>query len=233
MQRTTLITGGTGALGRAVVQRFVETGATVHVPWIAQAEVDELEALLGSAFRKIALHRRNVTVEAEVANLFTDIDSVGGRVEILVNLVGGFAYAPIEKTDVATWERMFQLNLTGTFLCSRAAVPGMRAAGRGRIINVSSAPALNHGAANMSSYAAAKAAVLNFSESLAKELVSANITVNALVPSVIDTAANRKADPNADASKWLKPAEVARVVEFLASEEAAIVTGTAVNLSRG
>jgi len=233
MSRTTLITGGTGALGRAVVQRFVELGSSVHVPWLVQAEVDELEQLLGGSFSKVRLHRHNVTAEKEVADLFGEIGADRGHVEVLINLVGGFAYAPLEKTDVATWERMFQLNLAGTYLCSRAAVPGMRENRWGRIINVSSAPALNHGAANMSAYSAAKAAVLNFSESLAKELVAQSVTVNALVPTVIDTAANRKAEPGADTSKWLQPSDISRVVEFLASDAAGIVTGTAVNLSRG
>jgi NAD(P)-dependent dehydrogenase (short-subunit alcohol dehydrogenase family) len=233
MPRTILITGGTGALGRAVVQRFVEAGETVHVPWIAQGEVRELEALLGASSRRVQLHGRNVTLEKDVGELFAAISAAGGRVEVLVNLVGGFAYAPIEETDAATWDRMLQLNLAGTFLCARAAVPGMKSARWGRIINVSSAPALNHGAANMSAYAAAKAAVLNLSESLAKELSSHGITVNALVPSVIDTAANRAAEPGADTSKWLKPSEIAEVVWFLASDQAGIVTGSAVNLSRG
>jgi NAD(P)-dependent dehydrogenase (short-subunit alcohol dehydrogenase family) len=233
MPRTILITGGTGALGRAVVQRFLQAGETVHVPWIAEGEVKELEALLGKTFTKVQLHRRNVTAEKEVGELFDTIVTAGGNIDVLVNLVGGFAYAPIEKTDSATWDRMLQLNVAGTFLCSRAAVPSMKQRRWGRIVNVSSGPALNHGAANMSAYAAAKAAVLNFSESLAKELVGFNITVNALVPSVIDTAANRASDPKADTSKWLKPSEIAEVIAFLASESAAVVTGSAVNLTRG
>jgi NAD(P)-dependent dehydrogenase (short-subunit alcohol dehydrogenase family) len=103
----------------------------------------------------------------------------------------------------------------------------------GRIINVSSAPAVNHGAANLAAYSAAKAAVLNFSESLAKELGQWNVTVNVLVPTVIDTAANRAANPGADTSSWVKPEEIAAVVEFLAADESAAVTGSAINLSRG
>src|SRR6185369_14739573 len=99
--------------------------------------------------------------------------------------------------------------------------PEMKAAGWGLIINVSSAPAINHGGANISAYAAAKAAVLNFSESLAKELTQWNVTVNALVPTVIDTAANRAASPGADTSSWIKPEEIAAVVEFLAGDESA------------
>jgi NAD(P)-dependent dehydrogenase (short-subunit alcohol dehydrogenase family) len=224
-----LVTGGTGALGRAIVERFVSAGLRVHVPWIVEQEKQELERALGASVSNVKFERCSVTSEEEVAVLFRET----GPVEILANIVGGFVYAPLEKTDVATWQKMFDLNVTSAFLCCRAAVAGMKERRWGRIINVSSGPALNHGAANMSAYAASKAAVLNFSESLAKELVQCGVTVNALVPSVIDTPANRKAEPGADTSRWLKPEEIAGVVEFLASDAAAVVNGSAVNLTRG
>ena len=233
MNRTVLVTGGTGALGRAIVQRLVARGARVHVPWVAEREVPELESLLGASFREVKLHRTDVTTEEGVATLFQEIAAGGRHVEVLANIVGAFAYAGLEKTDLGIWNRMMQLNATSAFLCCRAAVPAMKHARWGRMVNVSSAPAVNHGAANMSAYAAAKAAVLNFSESLSKELVGFGITVNALVPSVIDTPANRKAEPAADTSRWLLPDEIAGVVEFLAGDAAMIVTGTAVNLTRG
>ena len=233
MQRIVLVTGGTGALGRAVVKRFLDSGAAVHVPWVAEVEIGELEALVGSAFSRITLHRSDVTSEAQVSELFRAVEDQTGPVEVLANIVGGFAYAAVEDTDSAVWDRMQRLNATGTFLCCRAAVPTMKARRWGRIINVSSAPALNHGAANLSAYSAAKAAVLSFSESLAKELSPWGITVNTLVPSVIDTPANRRASPGVDTSTWLKPEEIAEVVHFLASEAARIVNGAAVTLSRG
>ncbi|MBI4501786.1 MAG: SDR family oxidoreductase [Gemmatimonadetes bacterium] len=233
MERTVLVTGGTGALGRAVVKRFVDGGAAVHLPWIAENEVQELEKLVGSAFSRVVLHRSDVTSEAQVADLFRNVEGKGRPVQVLANIVGGFAYAAVEDTESAVWERMLRLNATSTFLCSRAAVPSMKAARWGRIVNVSSAPALNHGAANMSAYSAAKAAVLSFSESLAKELSPWRITVNTLVPSVIDTPANRSASPGADTSTWLKPEEIAEVVHFLAGETASAVNGAAINLFRG
>jgi NAD(P)-dependent dehydrogenase (short-subunit alcohol dehydrogenase family) len=233
MGRTVLVTGGTGALGRAVVRRFAEAGGGVHVPWIVENEVAELERALGDAFKSVRLHHKDVTSEEQVAALFRDVEEDSGQVDVLANIVGGFAAASLEDTNAETWYRMVRLNVTSVFFCSRAAVPGMKARRWGRIINVSSAPAINHGSANLSAYSAAKAAVLNLSESLAKELAPWNVTVNALVPSVIDTAANRKANPDADASRWLKPEEIANVIEFLASDAAAVVTGTAVNLSRG
>lgn len=231
--RTVLITGGTGALGRAAVRHFVEAGARVHVPWVVEREVNELRDHLGEAFSRAHLYPSDVTSEESVASLFRDIESSGSHVEILANIVGGFVYASLDDTDLGTWEKMLRINATSAFLCSRAAARLMKANRWGRIINVSSAPAVNHGAANMVAYAAAKAAVLNLSESLAKELAPWEITVNAIVPSVIDTPANRRAMPKADRSTWLKPEEIAAVIGFLASDGAAIVTGSAINLSRG
>lgn len=233
MSRTVLVTGGTGALGRAVVQRFAGQGDEVHVPWIVEGEVENLKALLGPAMSRVTLHRADVTAEGDVGALFGAIEASGRHVEILANIVGGFAYASLEETTPDLWQRMMKLNAAGTFLCARRAVARMKAARFGRIINVSSGPALNRGAANMSAYAAAKAAVLNFTESLAKELVGFGITANALVPSVIDTPANRLSEPGADTSRWLRPEDIAAVIGFLASNDAGILTGTAVNLTLG
>jgi NAD(P)-dependent dehydrogenase (short-subunit alcohol dehydrogenase family) len=127
---------------------------------------------------------------------------------------------------------MLALNATSTFLCAREAVKCMRPRG-GRIVTVAAVPAVTRGAANLSAYSAAKAAVLNLTQSLSKELVGDGITVNAIVPSTIDTPANRAAMPDADPSAWLEPAAIAEVVLWLAGESAGIVTGTAVMLSRG
>ena len=231
--RTVLVTGGTGALGRAVVRFFAQSGASVHVPWIVDREAEELKEHVGPVFPRVKLYRSDVTAEGPVAALFRDIEAAGAHVEVLANLVGGFAYAALDDTDPPLWDRMMKLNATSAFLCARAASRLMKANRWGRIINVASGPAVNHGAANMAAYAAAKAAVLNLSESLAKELAPWGITANAIVPSVIDTPANRKATPDADSSTWLKPEAIAAVVGFLASDEAAIVTGSAINLSKG
>ncbi|MBI4420850.1 MAG: SDR family oxidoreductase [Gemmatimonadetes bacterium] len=232
-RRTVLVTGGTGALGRAVVRQFAAAGHSVHVPWVVKAELDGFRDYLGSAVSAVQLCETDVTSEPAVASLFRAIESAGSHVEVLANVVGGFVYAALDDTDLATWDNMLRINATSAFLCSRAAARLMKANRWGRIINVSSGPALNRGAANMSAYSAAKAAVLNLSESLAKELGSWGITVNAIVPSVIDTPANRKAMPNADTLTWLEPEEIAAVIGFLAGDDAAIVTGSAINLARG
>jgi NAD(P)-dependent dehydrogenase (short-subunit alcohol dehydrogenase family) len=169
----------------------------------------------------------------EVGRLIHDIEAADSRLDVLANIAGGFYSGPVDATDAASWHRMIDLNATTAFLCCRHAVPLMKRRSRGRIVNVASGPAVNHGAANLSAYAAAKAAVLNLTESLAKELVAHGITVNALVPTVIDTEANRRATPTADTTTWLAPDDIAAVIEFLASAAAQIVTGSAVCLSKG
>lgn len=225
--RVALVTGGTGALGRAVVERLNADGASVHATWRSEAERDDFVAAHGGS-TPVTLHRADVTDAQSVAALFDET----GPVHILANIVGGFALAPLAETSPELWERMLALNATSAFLCSRTAVDGMRRARGGRIVNVAAQPALGRGAASMSAYAAAKAAVLNLTYSLARELAPDGITVNAIVPSVIDTPANRAAMPDADRSTWLPPEEIAGVITFLVSDDAAIVTGTAVNLSR-
>ncbi len=231
--RVALVTGGTGALGRAIVHRLLAGGARVHVTWRREAEAADLRAFLGAAAAQLVLHEADVSSAADVTAVFHSMKADPGRLDILACLAGGFTAAPLEATDPMAWDKMVATNATSTFLCCRAAVPLLRAGGRGRIVNVAARPALELGAPNMSAYAASKAAVLSLTYSLAKELVRDRITVNAIVPSIIDTAANRAAMPRADTSAWLNPEEIAEVVAFLAGEGAAVVTGTAVNLSRG
>jgi NAD(P)-dependent dehydrogenase (short-subunit alcohol dehydrogenase family) len=230
--RTVMVTGGTGALGRAVVERFATKGCVVHVPYAVERETGELRQYLGEAMARVRLHQCDVTSTGEVKALFDSLAARGEAVEVLANLVGGFAHGAVDQTPPETWARMWNLNATSAFVCAAAAVPAMKAARWGRIINVSSAPALSRGAADLSAYTAAKAAVLSLAESWAKELAPWGITVNAIVPSVLDTPANRAADPGADRSTWLAPTQVADVILFLSSDEAGIVTGTAVNLSQ-
>ena len=230
--RNVLVTGGTGALGTAVVQAFVHAGARVTVSWVVEAERDALYQELGAAAKRVKLERADVTDPDAVAALCVTATEPTGRLDVLAQMVGGFAFAPITETDPKTWHKMIALNATSTFLCAREAVKCMRPHG-GRIVTVAAVPAVARGAANMSAYAAAKAAVLNLTQSLSKEVVGDGITVNALVPSTIDTPANRAAMPDADTSTWLSPAAMAEVILWLVGDSAAIVTGTAVMLSRG
>jgi len=231
--RSVLVTGGTGALGTAVVRAFANAGAHVTVSWVVERERDALREELGTSAKNVQLEQADVTDPDAVAALCAAAAKPTGRLDVLVQLVGGFAFAPIDETDPKTWHKMIALNATSTFLCAREAAKLMRPQGRGRIVTVAAVPAVDRGAANMSAYAASKAAVLNLTQSLSKELVGDGITVNAIAPSIIDTPANRKAMPDADTSTWLAPSAIADVVVWLAGESAGIVAGSVVMLSRG
>lgn len=228
-----VVTGGTGALGRAVSKRLLAEGAHVHVPWVVDREAAELQAELGADAGKVTLYETDVTNEKAVAKLFDAVAAKDGGVDVLANIVGGFAFAALADTGFDTWRRMLDMNATSCFLCCRAAAAQMKPRGGGRIVNVAARPAVVHGGAMMSAYTASKAAVLAFTQALADELVKDRIGVNAIVPSIIDTPANRKTMPGADTSGWLPPEEIAGVVAYLASPEARIVTGAAVTLNLG
>ncbi|MCH9651407.1 MAG: SDR family NAD(P)-dependent oxidoreductase [Deltaproteobacteria bacterium] len=231
-ERSILVTGGTGALGQAVVAHGLEAGYQVHVTWVVRDEVRFLEQHLGDSFGAIQLHEADVTQEDQVAALFAAV-TAAGPLWAVANIVGGFAYASLSDTDFETWRRMMEMNATSCFLCCREAAKVLKANGGGRIVNVAAMPALARGAAFMSAYAASKAAVLNLTQSLAEELAPDGITVNSIVPSIIDTPANRQAMPDADTSSWLPPKEIAGAMGFLMSDAARIVNGSALALSLG
>lgn len=231
--RITLVTGGTGVLGRAVTDRFLAEGARVHVPLRRPEAAGALRERLGNRAEALHLHPdADLTDPAAVSRLFRAVEaSAGAGPEILLNLAGGFRMAPVEETSPEAWSGMLELNATTAFLSARAAFPGMIARGWGRIVNVSAFPALDRGKAGFSAYAAAKAAVLNLTSTLAREGAPHGITANALVPSIIDTPDNRAAMPDADRRAWLDPDEIAGVIAFLASPAARIVNGAALTLT--
>lgn len=236
-KRIVVVTGGTGGLGRWIVRRFSADGNAVHVPvrdgsrglapWRALPEG------AGDGEEDVTLHRCDVTEPAEVEDFFRWVFREEGRLDILVNGVGGFTMAPVTGTEPEDWRRMMEVNATSAFHCSRSAAGFMKEAGWGRIVNVASMPALERGAPGMAAYGAAKSALVHFTYSLAEELVEDGVTVNAVVPTVIDTPANRTAMPDASRERWLHPREIADVVAFLAGDAAEIVTGAAIPLSRG
>ncbi len=233
--RIALVTGGAGQLGRYVVERLQQVGASPHVPIFREDEGGELRDFLGSDAQEVRFHRNgDLTDPGTVASLFETIRSEEGvGPEIVLNLAGGFAMAPVEETEPEMWARMWQMNATTAFLVSRAAFAEMKERGWGRIVNVSAFPALDRGQDGLSAYGAAKAGVLNLTHTLAREGVDHGITVNAVLPSIIDTAANREAMPDADTSSWIHPREIARVISFLVSEDARTVNGAAIPLTLG
>jgi len=225
--RVAIITGGTGALGKAVVSAFLEEGAKVSCTYIVDEELKGVSSIIENHKPRLALIRANVTKKKQVERVVQRTLQRFGRIDVLVNIVGGFAYAKVEDTDEKTWDHMMNINLKSTFLSSKAVLPHMIKQNYGKIISVSSRPALK-GAAGVSAYSASKAGVLNLTEAIADEVKDYDINVNAILPSTIDTPANRKAMPKADFSKWVKPEEIARVIIFLASDDSKPISGAGI-----
>jgi NAD(P)-dependent dehydrogenase (short-subunit alcohol dehydrogenase family) len=228
--RVAIISGGTGALGRAVSEHFLESGARVAIPWIVEAEVPLLKQRLGDRLSEanLFLKRTDVGDESQIAAFVNDVTSKFGKLDVLVNLVGGFwGGKSIAETSIAEWQAMFDLNLKPTFLCCRAAVPVMKKNGYGRIVSVSSRSGLQ-GAGDFAAYTIAKGAIATFTASLAEEVLPDNIIVNAIAPSTIDTAANRAAMPKAKHENWVKPEDIARTVGFLCSEDNRVTSGAVI-----
>ncbi len=223
--RVAIITGGTGALGRAVVSAFIEEGAMTVCTYIVDEELKGLSSM--SKNPNLLLIKSNLTKEKQVAKLVQKTQGRFRKIDVLVNIVGGFVYSKIQDTDEKTWDRMMNMNLKSTFLCSKAVLPQMIKQNYGRIINISSRAALK-GLAGVGAYSASKAGVLNLTETIADEVKDHDINVNAILPSTIDTPANRKDMPNSDFSKWVKPEEIARVMVFLASDDSKPISGAAI-----
>jgi NAD(P)-dependent dehydrogenase (short-subunit alcohol dehydrogenase family) len=224
-----LIAGGTGGLGREVTMAFLEAGASVTVTYrraeefaevVSSAERSGAKALDGAAV--------DVTDAAAVEKFVAGMVAKHGRIDILVNTVGGYAGGTnLWEVDPRVYDQMMQLNLKAGFVLARVIVPVMIRQNHGWIVNIASKAALDH-AAGGALYAASKAGALALFDSLAAEVKPYNINVNSVLPSIIDTAVNRKAMPGAEFSKWPKPEEIAGVILFLCSEEARVIHGAAI-----
>jgi NAD(P)-dependent dehydrogenase (short-subunit alcohol dehydrogenase family) len=227
--KTVVVTGGTGGLGREVTMAFLEAGARVVATYVA---ADEFAAVVAAA-QKIGAQpptgaHLDVTDAPAVEKFVSDVVTKHGRLDILVNTVGAYAGGTsVWETDSKTYDKMLQLNLKAGFVLAKAIVPQMIRQNRGWIVNIASKAAFDH-AAGGALYAASKAAALALMDSLAADVKPYNINVNSILPSIIDTAANRGAMPGADFSKWPKPEEIARVILFLCSEEARVIHGAAI-----
>jgi len=213
-----LVAGGTGYLGTAVVRELVASGYSVTATWIVEKERERLES------QDVELVQADLfdaaATEAAVASV-PDLEAV-------VNLVGGYAEGKrVHETDPDDFERLLRLNVRPAFLLARAAMPRLVERGGGAFVGVSARAALRpfSGAA---AYIAGKAAVLALIQALDAEYKNDGVRCNAILPSVIDTPANRESQPDADHSKWVAPEAIAKVVRFLVSDESGTTTGAAV-----
>ncbi len=216
-----LVTGGTGALGSAVVRELLDAGYACTVTWIVERERDRARDEFGGRAMLVEADVSDGAAAAEAVRQVEDLEAV-------VNLVGGFDSGPlVHETEADDFFRMHSLNLAPAFHLAHAAMPRLIERGGGAFVGVSAQAALKPfpGAAG---YVSAKAAVLAFVQALDAEYKSHGIRCNAILPSVIDTPANREAMPDADWSKWVQPAEIAKVVRFLVSDDSKPTTGAAV-----
>jgi NAD(P)-dependent dehydrogenase (short-subunit alcohol dehydrogenase family) len=222
-ERHVVITGGTGALGGAVVGGLLAAGATCHVPYPHAAEAEQFPH---RAHGKVKLiDTGDLADEAAVARLYAAVPPPWAA----IHLAGGFAPGTVADTGKDALMRQLDGNFVSCFLCCRAAVNAMRTSGGGRIVNVAARPALEwRSGAGMTAYAASKAAVAAMTAALAEEVAKQNILVNAVVPSIMDTPANRKAMPKADHDAWPKVDEVAATILFLASPDNKVTRGALV-----
>jgi len=213
-----LIAGGSGVLGQTVTPAFAKSGARVIT---VDRNPPPAQVAAGNAMKA------DVTDETDVRRLVDDVIRTAGRIDVLVNLVGGFAASHVVETDASLWQRMLTMNLTAAFLLSKAVLPHMVARGTGRIVHVA-AWAVVEPFPGAAAYIVAKSGLLALIRVLALELSGSGVTVNGVLPNTIDTPANRASMPQTDPSTWTKPESIADTMLFLASDEAGQISGAAI-----
>jgi NAD(P)-dependent dehydrogenase (short-subunit alcohol dehydrogenase family) len=207
---------------------FLEQGAKLVVTYREQKEFDDLKRAAGASAALLQGHRVDVTDEAAVDQLVQRVLAEYGRLDVVVNTVGGYAGGvKLWDLDPKVFDRMLALNLRSGYAISRAAVPVMLKQRSGAIVNIAAKAAFDH-AGGAAAYVASKAAAVAMMDSLAADLKGTGVRVNSILPSIIDTEANRKAMPSADFAQWPKPEDIARVILFLCSDDAKVVHGAAV-----
>ncbi|MCB1646085.1 MAG: SDR family NAD(P)-dependent oxidoreductase [Pseudomonadales bacterium] len=223
--KTVIVTGGAGVLGVAVVNWFTDRGANVAV-------LDISDEVLANAWPEP--NERHCYLACDLTSRDSCAEAVGkiqrqfSGIDVLCNIAGGFMMGePVHNTDDQTWDFLFNLNARSVMNMAARVVPVFIAAGSGKIINVG-AQAAAGGAALMGAYVASKSVVIRLTESMALELREKGINVNCVMPSLIDTPRNRADMPDADYTRWVTPDDIARVIGFLASDDAAVIHGAAV-----
>lgn len=223
--RNIIVTGGFGALGRVVAAAFAAQGDRVARVDFATSAPDTIDG-------GIDLTGIDLTDDAAVAKTISDVTAALGGIDVLVNIAGGFTWETLQDGTLSSWDKMFAMNLRTNTTITKAVLPALLKSTAGRIINIGAGAAIQ-AAAGMGAYAASKAGVHRLTEALANELADSNVTVNAILPSIIDTPTNRNDMPDADTSKWVTPQAIADVILFLASPAGRSISGALIPVSRG
>jgi NAD(P)-dependent dehydrogenase (short-subunit alcohol dehydrogenase family) len=220
-----VVTGAFGALGSAVSRTFAQTGARLALIDVSHPSA-ELQAEFGGAGNMLLGGADLANVEATRKAMAAIAMRFGG-IDVLVNIAGGFRWEKVVDGDVETWDSLYAMNLRSAVVSCKCALPAMLERGGGRIVNIGAGAAARAGL-GMGAYAASKAGVQRLTEALAEELKDRNVTVNAILPGIIDTPRNRLDMPKADFTRWVSPEAIAKVILFLASDAAGAVTGASI-----
>jgi NAD(P)-dependent dehydrogenase (short-subunit alcohol dehydrogenase family) len=225
MARSVIVTGGFGILGAAVAAAFAAAGDKVtRIDFAPEAK----EALAGA----LDIGGVDLTDAQATQAALDEVVAAHGGIDVLVNVAGGFTWETLEGGSLASWARMQAMNLTTAATITQLALPRLKASAAGRVVNIGAGAAIKAGA-GMGAYAASKSGVHRLTEALAEELAGTSVTVNAVLPSIIDTPTNRADMPDADFSTWVQPDAIADVIDFLASNAARAITGALIPVTRG
>lgn len=225
--KVAIITGGTGDLGRAVVPAFLEAGATVVVPYRRESSFQALRDAVGDAGGRLHGQETDVTDEAAVSRLVDAVLAEHRRIDVLLNLAGGFEGGKFLETGLDQWDRLFQLNFRSALVCTRTVLPHLVEQGSGRIVTIGARTALEPPSGSQA-YAVAKAAVVALTRSVAREIRTTGVTMNCVVPSTIDTPDNRQSMPKADPNRWVRAEQIADLLVYLCSDAASAINGAVI-----
>ena len=225
MARSIIVTGGFGILGQAVTEAFAQQGDKV-------GRIDFAPAAKTPVAGALDIGGVDLTDAAATAAALGQVVDAHGGIDVLINVAGGFAWETLEGGSIDTWAKMQAMNLMSNATITKLALPHLIAADEARIVNIGAGAAIKAGM-GMGAYAASKSGVHRLTEALAEELAGQGVTVNAVLPSIIDTPTNRADMPDADFSQWVKPQAIAEVIRFLASPAAAPITGALIPVTRG
>ena len=224
MALSIIVTGGFGVLGQAVAEAFANRGDKV-------ARIDFAQEAASPVAGALDIGGVNLTDVDATQSALDKVAAAHGGIDVLVNVAGGFTWETLEQGTLDSWAKMQAMNLMTNATITKLALPALKAANRGHIVNIGAGAALKAGM-GMGAYSASKSGVHRLTEALAEELAGTSVTVNAVLPSIIDTPANRRDMPDADVSQWVKPEAIADVILFLASPAARAVTGALVPVTR-